>query len=187
MTIEFGLVDALVLDYQEKNVEVRNYFLQIIQSKCELQKTSKVRKRKKLDNFQVENLVLDYLRRRGFDEIYEDLKIALEKRGSHKFPDSSSTPLCDDRVYSYLISNPEYYEVAKILSKPEIPSVNSKAKIVLRNLIEVIRLIIRFVELNTRTAVLLIQVTFIYRSIIKHKIVEKKLYQLKDVTLLISL
>ena len=127
------------------------------------------------------------LRRRGFDEIYEDLKIALEKRGSHKFPDSSSTPLCDDRVYSYLISNPEYYEVAKILSKPEIPSVNSKAKIVLRNLIEVIRLIIRFVELNTRTAVLLIQVTFIYRSIIKHKIVEKKLYQLKDVTLLISL
>ena len=95
-------------------------------------------KSSKIPKLDLENLVLDYLGQEGFEEVRNDLATALRKR---KTPDKKSpksgpkkaqpktvsniscvpTSFSDFFVYSYLVSNPDFAEVAKDLEKVRGP------------------------------------------------------------------
>jgi hypothetical protein len=77
-------------------------------------------KKFKLD---LENLVSDFLEREGFDEVRHDLLKTLRKqkgrkerrkKSSKNDSNNCAAPLsvCDSYVYGYLLSNPEFSEVA---------------------------------------------------------------------------
>ena len=95
-------------------------------------------KSSKIPKLDLENLVLDYLGQEGFEEVRNDLATALRKQKTPEKKNPKSGPkkarsktvsniscvptsFSDFFVYSYLVSNPDFAEVAKDLEKVRGP------------------------------------------------------------------